>query len=336
MNEENKQEEKLGLLRRAYARLRSSKLVKKVAALGIAAVIAFNFYGCDTTPTPDDNTIIDNGTNKNNGHTIKDDFGNEVECSELLYKVVNNTNYCNLISRAKGQPSLYETGYFDPHPYGFLEDKGYDINAIKNNEIPCFTMSYVLDEEPNNLYIYTRVKPTDNQYDNYLIRYTLTDQEMDDYHYLHTGDGNSDYFIQAAFINDQISKTKTPTIVGSAKFKAENYDRLTKQQFKLENAHSSHYCIIAYINPNTEDNTVNLIFLPDHHERFQVYFSEHKESVINNTYKTLSDLEMNNNIVDLSYYNFDYILQTSTSSPAVFYSSQEASYDYIKCENLKD
>ena len=120
------------------------------------------------------------------GNGPSSDGGSQNEYSEysvLLQNVMSDAEYNDLIARAQKDNKFYSSAEFDAHPYAFLEKEGFDIAKIKNGSIPCHTMTYVLDEEPNNLYIYTRVEKTDAYY-LYLLRYTLTEKEMDDYNML--------------------------------------------------------------------------------------------------------------------------------------------------------
>ena len=137
--------------------------------------------------------------------------------SKIFEKVLNEDYYNNLIKAAEEDSQFQYTGYFDPHPYAFLKSRGHDIDAIKNDELACRTVSFVREDEPNNLYIMTYVesKTTDPYYTEYMLRYTLTDREMNEYKFLHND--NTRYYVQAAFKNDEISAQKKATVISETK-----------------------------------------------------------------------------------------------------------------------
>lgn len=191
-------------------------VLKNITALTIACCLCvFPFTaGCSSTP------------NNDNG----DDNSNSGQYSQLLQSVIED-DYCNtLIENAKNNTALYESGYLDPHPYEFLKQQGHDITSIKNNVLECYTMSYALKSDPNTLYVNTRVENTDGYYTNYLIKYQLSEKEMYDYtltHYNHS-DAIS-FFIQSVFMNDAISRTKTPTVVSKANIDKAAFNALTDE-----------------------------------------------------------------------------------------------------------
>ena len=183
--------EQVGLLKRAYAHLKSSKIVKRLAVLTIATAMAFSIAACEEVPNEPNGPQFNIGGTQNN---VDNENRNPIDVSgysQILQNILLDEHYDNLIYQAivGKNYQLLETGVFEPHPYAFLASEGFDISAIKNDEIEAYTMSFVKDEEPNNLYIYTRVMQDNSYWTNYLLKYKLTDKEMDDYHFLHSGNG---------------------------------------------------------------------------------------------------------------------------------------------------
>lgn len=185
------------------------KCLKMLSAAFVAGVLLSSVYGCNPG----------NGGNGGNGSGNGDGEDNtqSSEYSKILEDVLKDEYYNGLIAGAKENTSLYRSASLDPHPYAFLKKKGHDIDAVKSGELECRTVSYVLDEEPNNLYIMTYVEnaSSDPYYTEYTLKYTLSEQEMKDYKFLHK-DG-SNYYIQAVFMNDAISSHKKETILSETK-----------------------------------------------------------------------------------------------------------------------
>ena len=201
LNNETKENMLQRLAKYLKVRFKNLKHVKKVATLAlVSAIVLTQFIGC-------------NNTNNNPG-TTPPGQEQESQYSQLLQNVLTSNYYNTLIENAKNNSNVYNSGYMDPHPYAFLQQQGYDIDAIKNNQLECFTCSYILENEPNNLYINTRVENAGNYYTNYLLKYQLSAKEISDYCLTHDEPTDATtYYIQSVFMNDAISKAKTATIV---------------------------------------------------------------------------------------------------------------------------
>lgn len=189
-----------------------------VTSLALAASAAFlALTGC-TTDTADPGTTP--------GTTPGADPGtNPTEYSQLVTDLANDTEVNALIDQANQDTSLFSTPLFDPHPYAFLEKEGLNVEAIKSGDLYCRTVSFVRDDEPNNLYIMTYAENAgvEPYYSEYMLRYTLTDQEMEDYDKLH-----DDEYIQAVFLNDAISEAKTANVISETKMTVEAHNNLAQ------------------------------------------------------------------------------------------------------------
>ncbi len=175
--------------------------------------------------------------------------------SELLVSVLNDSYYNSLINQVSGDDWMkyYDTPAYDAHPFAFLEDQGMDVDKILDGTYPAYTMSYVLDEEPNNLYIHTRVLIDDSYYQSYLVTYKLTDKEMSDYIMMHGMSGMHNLQKKHAFfLNDKISEMKQPTKVLETNFTKETFDKFRKQYQKYKfilpsiNEKDDEYSLIVY------------------------------------------------------------------------------------------
>lgn len=192
------------------------KKMKKVAALGLAGLaIAGALSSCapktiDTNTNSTDSTVTDTQTG----------VDEQKEYSQTLQTVLNSNYYNSLMSTAESDV-FYNTDInaFQSIPYGFLEQQGYDIETIKKaGEAACYADCYILDSEPNNLYIECRVLNHDpvDYYDTYLLKYTLTDQELQDLKGLHNTIGRLGKctMYQTPFFIQQLSYDKTAEVLG--------------------------------------------------------------------------------------------------------------------------
>lgn len=142
--------------------------------------------------------------------------------SQILQNVLNDDYYLNLISvdnswtgSAQDAPS-YKNPKYNAIPYGFLEDEGYNIDQIKNNQVASKSDMYTIG---NDLYIELRVetKATKNYYTNYVLKYNLTDKELHELDVLFTNIGNGKTtFYRAPFFVQELSYSKTPEIVSKS------------------------------------------------------------------------------------------------------------------------
>ncbi|MGN0788214.1 MAG: hypothetical protein ACI4L6_04075, partial [Candidatus Onthoplasma sp.] len=184
----------------------------------------------DTNTNSTDSTVTDTQT----------DVDEQKEYSQTLQTVLNSNYYNSLIARMDridndaDYTSFIQSNYCSNIPYGFLEQQGYDIETIKKaGEAACYADCYILDSEPNNLYIECRVLNHDpvDYYDTYLLKYTLTDQELQDLNLTHSlcGDRLKSAYIQAPFFIQQLSYDKTAEVLGVGHIgrnTIEYYDRL--------------------------------------------------------------------------------------------------------------
>lgn len=163
------------------------------------------------------------GENTDHGTTTTDD--NEQKAnnySDLLNNVLSNSTYCNLIDSFKKDLIDKRSPYLDPNPYNFYKDQGFPVNSIKSGILYASTKAYTIETEPNNLYMITYCADNSNTYYNeFLLRYRLTDKEMADYKMLH-----ENRYVQAVFMNDAISATRSPEILVQTKCMINTHEEL--------------------------------------------------------------------------------------------------------------
>lgn len=196
---------KPNLIKRAFSRLKTAlknaKISKKIATLGLATALVasgLTFAGCfgnnpDPNPGP--------GPDPNPGPI-------ESEYSQIMDTVLNDEYYTSLVDNFTYEDN--SSAYYDPHPYGFLEDEGYNIDDIKNGTLKCYSTSYMKDD---GYYIRTMVenKASTDYYGCYIIKYDLTDQEKDELDMLF-----EDEYIQTPLYIQEISNQKSASVQSEA------------------------------------------------------------------------------------------------------------------------
>lgn len=218
-------------------------------------------FGCDNNNSDDPNNDDGNGNgggegNGENGGNGGGEDNKYSEYSELLQGVLTNSTYNQLITKFKSQSRCEEILNYI-HPFGFLEDEGYDISAIKAGNLECHTSPFIYKDEPNNLYMAVAVKDGDH-YANYLLKYQLSDQEMNEYR---TFTGKYATY-QAYFMNDAISRAKTPTVVSEVYVSSKTFNSAHHRYF-TQTASTKIYNDIVY-GENIKPFSTSLVILTDY------------------------------------------------------------------------
>ena len=208
----------------------------RIYALIIAAVLllpTLMFVGCDTGINQESSiqssdgsesgnkTEQNNSNNNNNSNSNTSNSENQYKNrSEILKTILYSDYYNGLIRKAKNSAANknfdYETqNKYQAIPYGFLEDEGFDIDAIKEDRLKCETEVFLLDGE---LYLTCRVenKASTDYYTHFVIKYNLTEKELNDLNLLHKEyeEGSNQVrsvCFQAPFFIQQLSLDKEAT-----------------------------------------------------------------------------------------------------------------------------
>ena len=194
---------KPNLIKRAFSRLKTAlknaKISKKIATLSLTTALVVSgitFAGCSN-----DSHNPDPGHDPNPGPI-------ESEYSQIMDTVLNDEYYTSLVDNFTYEDN--SSAYYDPHPYGFLEDEGYNIDDIKNGTLECYSTSYMKDD---GYYIRTMVenKASTDYYGCYIIKYDLTDQEKDELDMLF-----KEQYIQTPLYIQEISNQKSASVQSEA------------------------------------------------------------------------------------------------------------------------
>ncbi len=238
----------LAAIKRAANKLHSSKIVKKLAALTLATAISIGgLAACGPTqnpdnPTPSTDICADCGGNHKTEDHNKNHEQEEQKSLKQYSKLIQTLYTDPYFSKANqdivnNKLIVMTDPRFDSHPYSFFAQQGHDVQQIQE-EISqgvekCLTYGFIYDDEPNNLYIATRLAdPTNTFYYEYLLKYELTEHEMKDYKWMH-GVGMEDIngkkqYAQFFLLNDIVAKTHTPTILGSTMVTIENHNKINQ------------------------------------------------------------------------------------------------------------
>ena len=352
--------------KRQLKRFGIARIAKNILILTLAIMMLLTFVACDTgsgSYEEDEDTSINdlNGyeskkeTTKKSPSTSTNEPESEQEAdntpetnnnsvssgtiitpnlstySELLQRVLTNEEYNQLIKVAHNtNPALLKTGEFEPHPYAFLEKKGFDVEAIKKGDDLCRTFSYVLTDDKGSLYMHTQVDCGD-YYETFLLKYTLSEQEMQDYHLTQTGGGNVEapYYIQCAFMNREIAATREPEIVGTSKMAKQSLDSLKTSMGGGKYGIETQTCNIIFINPNRETNEFDLILYP----RNQNAYGISCRSII-------ADLECYNyqrlesGICTTPNAHAEFMVLDQSKTNAILYFTQDEEFGYLSNRNL--
>lgn len=212
---------------------------KRVMATILAGGIALSglgMAGCNPNSNNPDNTNPpitnpgDENTGNNNGGSQNPNYS---KFSQILQNVINDRYYVDLLVTHEAWDGSDQTapGYnnakYNAIPYGFLEDEGYNISSIKNNFVKSQSDLYSIG---NDLYIELRIetKATKNYYTNYLLKYSLTNQELSEIDLLFTqiGSGNKSTFIQAPLFVQELSYLKDPIVLAKANIAIDSLEKV--------------------------------------------------------------------------------------------------------------
>lgn len=202
--------------KKGLSSLKKSKVFKTVATLTLAVGLtagAGAMTGCNLSGNPGNVDVP----------PIVDIAETENGYSQILNDIMNSEYYTTTTKN-------YSSGNYEPQtqllasiPYNFLQSRGHDINAIKNDQLECKSVAYIKENEPYNLYLTTRVETDASTpyYTNYILKYTLNATEKYDFVVLHLG-----RHIQAGFFVQELDNQRTPTVISEASITVLCYEAL--------------------------------------------------------------------------------------------------------------
>lgn len=259
--EEETKTNKPNLIARACNRMKllfsKPKIKKRIAAIALATSVivgAGALTACNNNPSIDPNP------------TPTPTPGPTTEYSQILNDVLDSDYYADLTDSYRDAWSYPITKAHEAIPYAFLSREGYDIQAIKDEEIDCDSVAYIKNNDTNTLYLSTRVETNgaDPYYTCYTLRYSLTDDEYDDLVMLHEGK-----YIQAPYFIQELDNQKTAHVESKASITVEVYDELEQSLINNKNFSSSVFgtdkITLDFLNFSVKNNTfdINVRETPD-------------------------------------------------------------------------
>lgn len=124
--------------------------------------------------------------------------------------ILNNGFYQRLIA---SEDTLVRPGniHYYPHPYGYLQKRGHNIQAIKDGELECNTIVYTVGNDTGHLYVDTRVQTIEGDLDYYTcysLKYALSEKEYHDLYYF-----SDRVYSLAPLIVQELSYQKSPQAI---------------------------------------------------------------------------------------------------------------------------
>ena len=253
-NGEQKQPDLLTYTRqRSKTKLHCAKIAGRVGAFVIAAGMAFGLVACVPTVTDPSGDVEIVCPECGGDHTKDQHQNNQKSYSDLLRHVVENPSYVATLNELKEYNDYYDSltpnqqeafdkenpramyKFNNGHPYAFLADKGYDVNAIKNGECLCVSRVMFDESQPTKVYMTVSVSnPKTGGFvifgkgvTQYMLAYTLTKQEVNEYKALL----NSRSPI-ALFYPDAIAKLKKPEILLESHIDEDTYEWLRETLYR--------------------------------------------------------------------------------------------------------
>ena len=198
-------------MKKAYKRF--AILTISAALAGVVALGACSLGG----QTGGDDTDPDDPTIDNNDPTPEP----EEKYSQILNDVLESDYYAELTDMYEAAWNYPITKAHEAIPYAFLSREGFDIQAIKDEEIDCDSVAYIKNDDTSTLYLSTKVVTdgADPYYTCYTLSYPLTDKEYDDLVMLH-----QEKYIQAPYFIQELDNQKTAKVISKASITVEAYD----------------------------------------------------------------------------------------------------------------
>lgn len=235
------------------------------------------FTGNWTGSSLSTNTGIDDPLSPDNEDQQEDKLS---KYSQLVRDMMQDENIKSLLAQGEKDPIFYSSPYFEPHPYSFFEEQGHDIGRVKAGELECRTQSFIKkdDAEKNNLYIATYIENANGYYTEYLLKYELSDKEIQDYDYLH-----HEKYVHAALLNNWISSNKACQIISKLDVDKETHKGLEKR-LRVENSveetlkTTNEPLFLVFHSLDTEDRYFNVYVMKyveeSHNMRITIRFSD--------------------------------------------------------------
>jgi len=347
--------------RLSWQNIVNNSAVKKVAKLTMAGVLSASILfstACGLINNKNNNNVNNGNDNENTHQTggnnvvVETPDGDKINISnfsQVLQTVLTDDYYKNLVNEGKAKQSAgilacSKANKYQAIPYGFLEDEGYNIAAIKNDQIACETDVFVIN---NELYIACRVenKASTPYYTHYVIKYNLSEQELDDLNFLfkELPDGANTYrtiSFQAPLFIQELSNQKEAQVLSenhitkdAEKSAEQNIQskKLSANGKLIDFSKFSNHISATYVKEDPETNSSTFLFMNEDSQASPAIV-QGNVAILTSTAIFGSKLQQING-VNVYIYDFSpYILSDSVTefensiTPATFYNSYDAAF----------
>ena len=193
-----------------------SGITKVISGLVLATVIAISMPACSIS----DGNNGGSGDNTTDGTTPGDNTSGS-KYSQILENVLNSDYYDKVIDDYVASGNKDADNSKSPIPYAFLEREGLDVDAIKDNQLECRSIAYTINNDTSMLYLSTLAETSEGYYANYILSYSLTQQEYDDLYMLHEGN-----YIQAGLFVQELDAQKNAKVESHVNVEKETFSGL--------------------------------------------------------------------------------------------------------------
>lgn len=216
--------------------LQKFKKRKHIATLifaGAMALVPFAVSSCSVNCNPQTQTDKSDSSDVNNNSSSTgssstpgtDENQNKLQLSPITYKLMTDDYYLSLAQKVMLESNFIEKNML-PVPYKFLREEGKDVNTYLNGTLNAFASSYMYENDKNHLYVSVKAENKSNSsygnyYTNYVLKYTLTDQESEEFIYLCDGG-----YLQGLLFIQELSVQKDPEILSEVNISKNTYDKM--------------------------------------------------------------------------------------------------------------
>lgn len=288
-----------------------TKIVVSVGSLVLVATVALTVACSSGANKPDidnDNdiqyeTTIDGEVieviKPNNGNTQNEN----ISTNSLESYVLNNPEYRDLFAETAHLSNQNNQNYYQlaPHPYAFLEEKGHNVQGIKNGTVECETMTYTLEGDKDSVFMAVKVYEN-NIATHYHTEYELNKKDLEFYNKVRSG-----YYIQNVVINDAISELYKPvkeTCVKLPESSSKGLDDTLNCRYALK----SDYSRLIITGVGSDRETFDVIALP----KFNLVSPSGATSKVRSATLKVTGLIKNNDGVFSLPHSSDFIHSTVT------------------------
>ena len=221
---------------------------------------------------------------------------------DILTDIINDPYYDQVNADYGDDGILKGQNAEAPIPYAFLEREGYDVDAIKNDQLSCESVAYIIGDDTSKLYLSVKAETSAGYYGNYVLSYPLTEKEYEDFYMLH-----DEMYIEAAFFVQELDKQKRATVESHV-----NVDTKTLEDLE--------YVVGLYCDDYIYNKNVKIDFISTDQERkfvlnVRTVDKSNKEMISKN-----KELHTAKCSIGLAYYQYTngVIKITSTSSLSIY------------------